>query len=60
MNYFIPYATLIVEIWEMKSVQLYRVKWIDFLPPPPPPPAHRDTNTFYSYLHLNVFNQIAQ
>lgn len=64
MNYISPYATLIVHVWEMKSIQPFRVKWIDFLqqaPLPTPSPAHTHTDTFLTHiLAFECFNQIAQ
>lgn len=65
MNYISPYATLIVHVWEMKSIQPFRVKWIDFfynrLPSPTPSPAHTHTDTFLTHiLAFECFNQIAQ
>lgn len=64
MNYISPYATLIVHVWEMKSIQPFRVKWIDFLqqaPLPHPLPGTYTHRHFLTHiLAFECFNQIAQ
>lgn len=64
MNYISPYATLIVHVWEMKPIQPFRVKWIDFLqqaPLPNPLPGTYTHRHFLTHiLAFKSFNQIAQ